>query len=378
MHDSSKKSFARLDPLLPEPLQQLDRTFVRSGRRKLIYFAGCDYFRLASHPEILAAARQALKTHGLGVSASRKTTGNHPLFGQLEAALADFFESPTAVLVSAGYITNLVVAQALNGRFTHVLIDERAHTSLQEAAVLLGLPTLTFRHRTPAHVAQLIDRLTPPAIPLLLTDGMFSHDGSLAPLREYLAILPRKSRILLDEAHAAGVLGEHGRGTLELLRLPPERFVRTMTLSKAFGAYGGAILCGPQIRKLILTRSRMFAGHTPLPLPLAEAALRSVRLLQQEHEMRDRLQANTEFVKSQLRAAGISIPETPGPIISFVPKNAAQAGRLKASLLRGGIYPSLIRYPGGPRQGYFRFMISSEHTRPQLQKLISCLKGVVA
>lgn len=378
MHRGSKKALQKSAPHLPEPLEQVDRTFVRSGGRKLVYFAGCDYFRLSSHPKVLQATRQAVNASGLSVSASRKTTGNHHLFEQLETSLATFFQSPAAVLVSAGYITNLVVAQALHGHFTHVLLDERAHSSLQDASVLLNLPILTFRHRDPAHMDQLIRRLPPNAVPLLLTDGLFSHDGSIAPLREYLKILPHKSLILLDEAHAAGVLGKNGRGTLELLELPAKRFIRTLTLSKAFGAYGGAILCSPQNRKLILTRSRMFAGHTPLPLPLVQAALASIRILQQEPEMRERLLANTEFAKSELMEAGLSLPETAAPIISFVPKSSQQAARFKTSLLQAGIYPSFIQYPGGPKAGYFRFVICSEHTRPQLQRLIRCLKAMFA
>jgi 7-keto-8-aminopelargonate synthetase-like enzyme len=265
----------------------------------------------------------------------------------------------------------------LQGGFTHVLLDERAHPSLQDAASLLGCPVLSFRHRDPVHAAAILRQCGPKSVPLLLTDGMFSHDGSIAPIREYLELLSSKGIILMDEAHAAGILGKNGRGTLEHLGLPPERVIRTLALSKAFGVYGGVILCSEATRELVFTRSRMFTGHTPMPLPLAGAAVSSVLLLQKDPGMRERLARNTEFVKSELREAGLQLPDTPAPIVAYVPKTRGHAEKIKASLLKAGIYPSLIRYPGGPKQGYFRFVVSSEHTALQLTKLVRCLKNSI-
>ncbi|MDB6029893.1 MAG: Aminotransferase class [Verrucomicrobiales bacterium] len=364
--------------LLPLPLRQVDRTYVLSGGRKLIYFAGCDYFRLSSHPAIIRALQKGVKSTGISVSASRKTTGNHPFFDELERALARFFKSPAAVLIGTGYMTNLVVAQALAGRFTHALIDQRAHPSLQDAAAFLGCAVISFRHQDPAHVAQILSRLGRGAVPLLLTDGVFAHDGSIAPIGEYLKTLPAKGIILLDDAHAAGVLGKNGRGTVEQLKLSPERIIRTVTLSKAFGVYGGAILCDESIRELVLTRSRMFTGHTPMPLPLAQAALASVRLLERDHALRQRLVKNTGVVKSELRKAGLQLPETPAPIIGYVPKAGDEVAKLRATLLKAGIHPPLIDYPGGPEHGYFRFVLSSEHTMPQITKLVHSIKSALA
>src|SRR6185503_6182981 len=131
---------------LAEPLQQVERTFVLRQGRKLSYFGGCDYFRLSSHPAVLKALRTGLEQFGLTVAASRKTTGNHSLYEKLESALATFFGVDAAVLVSNGYVANLVATQALEGEFTHALIDERAHGSLLDAAGLLGCPIRRFKH----------------------------------------------------------------------------------------------------------------------------------------------------------------------------------------------------------------------------------------
>src|SRR5689334_19754014 len=119
------------------PLQQIRRTFVRFQNRTLSYFAGCDYFRLSSHPRVIKALNAGLNKYGLNVAASRLTTGNHILYGKLEAAIADFFGAEDALLTSGGYITNLVAAQALAGNFSHALVDERSHPSLGDAARFL-------------------------------------------------------------------------------------------------------------------------------------------------------------------------------------------------------------------------------------------------
>ena len=121
-----------------ETLQQVDRVFVRWRGRRLVYFAGCDYFRLASHPRVLAAVRRGLKEFGLNVAASRKTTGNHALYEELEQAVARFCQAERAVLVDNGYMTNLAVAQAFRGEFTHVLMDARSHTSVRSMAKMSG------------------------------------------------------------------------------------------------------------------------------------------------------------------------------------------------------------------------------------------------
>src|SRR5256714_12347203 len=131
----------------PEPLQQINRTCVRFRNRTLAYFSGCDYFRLSSHPRVIAALQAGLRKYGLNVAASRLTTGNHKLYGELEERLADFFKAETAILVSTGYLANLIVAQALAGNFSHALIGEKAHSSLSDATRLLECPVVQIGHR---------------------------------------------------------------------------------------------------------------------------------------------------------------------------------------------------------------------------------------
>ena len=357
----------------PEPLQQVERTYVLFRGRKLSYFSGCDYFRLSSHSEVQAALITGLKQYGLNVAASRLTSGNHRLYTKLERALARFFGAEDALVVSSGYMTNLVVAQALARNFSHALIDEKSHGSLKDASGFLEIPVVQFRHRDPADLECAVKRCGPECKLILLTDGMFSEDGSVAPLRRYRKILPADALILVDDAHGAGVLGRSGQGSLEHNGVGRRQVIQTITLSKAFGVYGGAILGPASLRKRILTRSRMFASSTPLPLPLANAALRSVQLLTSNKSFRVRLLDNAEYLRNELKAAEVILSEAPGPILALYPKRAKEVPRLRAALLAAGIFPPFIRYPGGPPAGYFRFVISSEHSRQQLKILAKVL-----
>ncbi len=356
-----------------EPLQQIDRTYVRFGRRRLSYFSGCDYFRLASHPQINAALEAGLKQYGLNVAASRMTTGNHALYGLLERRLAEFFSAEDALVLPSGYSCGIVVAQTLTAQFSHALIDEEAHPALWDATRFLDCPLLRFRHRDPEALAHCVRRCGPEAKLILLTDGMFSQTGSVAPLAEYFRVLPTDAMVLVDDAHGAGVVGPTGRGTLEHEGLGRRRCIQTLTLSKAFGVYGGVILGTATLRKSILSRSKRFIASTPLPLPLAAAALEAVKILSKDKSLLKRLRQNTARLREALRVSGRSIPDTPGPIVSVLPDNSKAERRLRTALLESKIYPPFIRYPGGPGGGHFRFALSSEHSREQLEWLAKTL-----
>jgi 7-keto-8-aminopelargonate synthetase-like enzyme len=256
-----------------------------------------------------------------------------------------------------------------------VLIDEKAHPSLADAAQFFDCPILKFKHRDEENLSRVVSRIGKNAKPILLTDGMFSHDGSIAPLDAYLKILPRDSMLLADDAHGAGTLGTTGKGTPELEKISRRRIIQTITLSKAFGVYGGAILGSDLLREKILARSRMFVGSTPLPLPLANAALASIDRLKSRKNFRERLERNVKFVKTELRKSGREIVDSPSPIFPIVPNSSKEADFLKSRCLKRGIFPSFIKYPGGPENGYFRFAISSEHTREQLSALVAAMRA---
>jgi 7-keto-8-aminopelargonate synthetase-like enzyme len=347
----------------PEPLQQVDRTWVIWRSQTLAYFGGCDYFRLATHPKLIAAAQEAIGKYGLDVAASRWTTGNHPLYNELEAALAKFFECESALLVSNGYLSNLAVIQGIRDRISHILIDERAHVSLADAAAAAHVEVIPFAHRNPIDLQRKLPKY---AKALLMSDGVFAHDGSIAPLREYAEVLKRDALLLIDDSHGAGVLGAQGRGTHEHIGLLRDRIIQTTTLSKAFGCFGGVILASKDVSDSIAAQSAVITGSTPFPLSHAAAAIAATGVLSGS-DFRHSLQTN-------LRRLGLS---SPVPIHAVFPENEKQQRQLICALLARGIFPTNIRYQNGPPEGYFRFAISSEHTRAQLEALADALQSAV-
>lgn len=358
-----------------ESLQQIGRNRVRWRGRELLYFSGCDYFRMAESPAVLKAVAEALKKFGLNVAASRVTTGHHKIYELLEEQLAGFFGAEDALLVSTGYLTGIVVAQALAGNFSHALLDERAHPAMADAANHLDCPILKFKHRDAEDFARTIRLCGMGARPIVLTDGMFSHNGSVAPLKAYLKVLPRDGLILVDDAHGAGVLGRNGRGTPEHENISRRQIIQCVTLSKAIGVYGGAILGTRELRERILQRSRAFIGSTPVPLPLASAALASLKIFRlRGAAFRRRLFDNAKYVKDGLGRAGFAISPMPGPIVPIHTQSERESLSLKKHLLAAGIFPPFLKYPGGDANGYFRFVISSEHSRLQLDALVRALQ----
>jgi glycine C-acetyltransferase/8-amino-7-oxononanoate synthase len=356
-----------------EPMTFVGDNSVRYRGRTLLYFSGCDYFRLARSSKLAAAASSSLNQNGLNVAASRATTGNHPIYARLEGELAGFFGAETAVLFPDGYYAPLAAAQALAGEYTHAFLDELAHGALTDAARFLECEIRRFRHRDAKHLKSLLQRAGPQARPLVLTDGMFAHDGSVAPLRDYLKLLPAGGRILVDDAHGAGVLGATGRGTLEGAAVGRRQIIQCATLSKAFGAYGGVVLGSRRLREKILKHSRIFTGTTPLPPPLAGAGIAAVRILRRDKARRRRIFANVVYVRRQLRTAGWPIVDTPGPIIRLPQQPESRVKSMKEKFLAAGIYPPFLKYPGASAGGVFRLVISSEHRREQLDRLLAVL-----
>jgi len=190
---------------------------------------------------------------------------------------------------------------------------------------------------------------------------------------QIVSLLPRGSVVIVDDAHGAGTLGKSGGGTLEVLGIDPRPVIRTISLSKAFGTYGGVILGDANIRRKALTQSPILRGNTPLPLPLANAALQALRVMRGDQSLRERLLTNTQFVRDSLQAFGYVLPSAVTPLITIHPPNRAAAVRLRRRLLKENIFPSEVLYGGA--KPYFRFAISSEHSASQLMALVRSLKS---
>ncbi|MDX1951383.1 MAG: pyridoxal phosphate-dependent aminotransferase family protein [Verrucomicrobiota bacterium] len=366
--------------LLPEAIELAGvnhvKVRIKSGPRKLLYFGGCDYFRLA-RSGIMGRALIRAAASQMSVSASRMTTGNHPLYTEVEQKMARFFAAEFALIVSNGYLTNLIAAQGMAGDFGQVWIDARAHASLQDAALHLKAgKILKFEHRSSSGVAKLYRKLPSGSRAILLTDGMFPVDGAVAPLAEYVKVTAsERVWLMIDDAHAAGVLGENGRGTIEHWGIKRERVIQTVTLGKAFGAFGGAIIGGKEFCRKVVVKSRAFTGSTPPPLPFMAVAKKSISILAHPR-LRNALHNRCDHLASELEKGGFKWERNPGPILFIPMKDEQSASRMRGRLLKAGIYPSLLRYPGGGSEIYFRFVISSSHTPGQLSTLAHAVCSV--
>lgn len=358
---------------LPAPLVPMGRTRVQWQGRCLTYFGGCDYFRLASRPATLRAAQQAARRYGLSFSASRMTTGNSPLLVELETALAEFLEAPKALVTSTGSSANACLGEALGGEFTHALIDERSHPSIRLAVSSLGARVLVFPHRDPESVRARLTRLPHGSRVILATDGVFPLDGAIAPLARYRALLPPSAWLWVDDCHGIGTVGTHGAGSTQLEGISHRNLVRTATLSKALGSFGGIILGNSTRVDQVLARSATFASGTPPPPPSIAAALENLRHLSAQPALRARLESRVAETRAALRRAGVDLIDSPAPILGIVPTSNAQQRRILRRLLSEQIHPPFIRYPGGPRNGLFRFALSSEHSQAQVRALVRAL-----
>ena len=363
----------------PPVLRPIDATHVEVRGRRLLAFVGSDYLRMSWHPAVRRGGEVGIRQYGTGACASRMTTGNLPIYGELETALKRYFSVGSATLTSAGYTAPMVAVQALAAEHDQVLVDAKAHGCLVDAALVSGLPTSRFEHSSAVDLERELDRLARGQRALVLVNGLDPVDGTVGPLEAFKALVGQRGTLLVDDAHGVGVLGSRGRGCLEWAGLGFGGVVVTLTLSKTFGSYGGVVLGEPELRERILTRSRIFTGNTPPAPASVSASLASVSVLQREGErLRARLRENLERFPARIRGLGAGGDPGPGPMFAVKPASDRDAERLRLRLLRAGIYPSLIRYPNGPSAQFFRFAISSAHTGEQVARLAEAIEGWLA
>jgi 8-amino-7-oxononanoate synthase len=358
------------------PIQRLSPTTVELGGRTLIAFAGCDYLGLAHHPDVIRALTDTARRCGISTAASRQTTGNTPFHEQLEADLARFLGLPAAILLIDGYTANLAALQAIAAERATAIIDARAHQSLFDAAHAAGMRTVAYSHADAAPASSAL-RSHRPGSAVVLTDGIFAADGALAPVAGLAAAAQATDAILpLDDCHGLGTLGPDGRGTAAHAGISSDtsgQFIITGTLAKALGCYGGFV-AGPEwVCELIRRRSSVYQTTTPTPPALAAAARESLAILSREPDRLARLQHNAQHLSAGLRAAGVSLIDTPAPIFAFTLRPPELMAALHDALLEAGFLAPLLSYPQGPADRYFRLTVTSEHTQEQIDDLLASL-----
>lgn len=344
--------------------------------REYDYFAGTGYLGLQTHPAVIQAAVDAVQRYGVSTATSRGSYGEHPIYTELEDQASRYFDAEHVLYFPSGYQGISILTQAAHTRFEHLFIDADAHFSLWDAAQATNLPVTPFHHLRPESLeAALRSELLPRERPLVLSDGVFPISGEIAPLPAYLALVkPYTGQVYLDDAHAVGVLGEHGRGTPEYYQINDEDCRTSGTLAKALGGYGGIIWGSRHWIDQIEQNSRILVGASPPPLPVAAASARALEIARTTPQLRQQLWANVSQARQGLRQLGWDLPDTPVPILCLPAQGDLNLGKLRAGLFAQGIAIALIRsYTSTPPGGALRIAIFATHTPQQIDRLLEAM-----
>ena len=343
--------------------------------REIILLSSNDYLGLATHPEVVRAAKEATEQYGVGSGASRLVSGTLPPHTLLETSLATFKGTEAALLFGAGYLANIGVIPNLLGQGGLILADRLCHASLVDGCRLSRADFRVFRHRDCAHLESLLRRRSTNRPTLIITEGLFSMDGDLAPLSDLVSLAERYEAMLyVDDAHGTGIMGPTGRGTIEQCGLEQRVPFHMGTLSKALGSHGAYIVGSNDLIQYLVNVTRPFIFTTALPPAIAAAAAAAIAVVQREPERRTRLWSNRQRLFDGMQRLGFRMTQTVSPILPILVGDAATASALAERLLSRGIYASAIRPPTVPDgTSRIRFTVSSEHTTEQLDEALHAL-----
>ncbi len=348
--------------------------------RPTLMFGSNNYFGLAFHPEVLAAARDAVDRYGSGTTGSRAANGTLVIHAALERELAAFFGKQGALIFTTGYQANLSMIAGLAGPDDVLLVDADSHASIYDAARLSGAPTLVFRHNSPESLARRLGRLPRGRRNrLVVVEGLYSMRGDVAPLKEILAVCREAGAYLLvDEAHSFGIYGARGVGLAEEHGVLAECDFIVGTFSKALGGVGGFCVSDhPELESLrFLARSYVFtASGSPATIAGVRAAL---GLIAANPGLRDRLWENTRRLRAGLAAAGCPIGAGDSPIVPILTGGEAATIRLWQRLLEAGVYVNIVVPPACREDAcLLRASCSAAHAPEQIDAAVAAIARVL-
>jgi 8-amino-7-oxononanoate synthase len=337
--------------------------------REVLLLASNSYLGLSGDPRLLAAGRAALERYGAGAGGSRLTSGGYDVHQALEAEVAALKGKGSAVLFGTGYLANLGVITALAGKGWAVFTDRLNHASIIDGCRLSGAELVPYRHADPEDLdrkaARFADR---PG--LLVTDGVFSMDGDVAPLAALAEVARRRGLLtVLDDAHGSGVLGPGGAGSAAAAGVTGGWDVVVCTFGKAYASQGAAACAEPLAVEWLRNRARPFIFSTALPPHDAAMALEAVRLSRAEEGRRERLRALSRRLRARLRAGGLEVPEGETPIVPVLVGEAEPAMRVSRRLWEEGIHAPGIRPPTvKPGTSRLRLSLMATHGEEELDQ----------
>ena len=373
----------RLDDLARRSLLRRLRTIesasdaeVTLDGRPVILMASNNYLGLAAHPAVKRAAIEATERFGVGAGAARLVSGSLPPHEELESELAKFKGTEAALTFGSGYLANLGVIPALIGTDGRIFADRLCHASLIDGCRLSGASLRVYRHNDMAHLKSLLAKGPAKRDTLIVTDGVFSMDGDLAPLPDLVELAGRYgARLFVDDAHGTGVMGAHGRGTIEHFGLEDRVPFHMGTLGKALGT-SGAYVAGPAaVITYLVNTARTFLFATAPPPATAAATVAALQIVRTDPSRRARLWENRQYLWSGLTRLGFRLTDSASPILPIVVGDAPKTVAMADRLLELGVYAPAIRPPTVPREtSRIRATVTSEHSRTQLDQALAAFE----
>jgi 8-amino-7-oxononanoate synthase len=353
--------------------QTLDAVAVERDGQRLINFCSNDYLGLTHHPEVIEASRQAVLEHGAGSGASRLVTGGHPLLFELEQRLAAFKGTEDCIIFGSGYLANLAITPALLGSTDLVLIDEYAHACLHSGAQLSRARVEMFRHNDMDDLAaKLKATRSDVRNAMILTDGVFSMDGDIAPLPALIELADQYDTwLLVDDAHGIGTVAG-GRGAAHVFTPVAKAPLQMGTLSKALGSYGGYLAASHHVCELLRTRARPLVFTTAPPPAAIAAALKALDLIEQQPELCER-----PLALARRFCGAVGLPEPVSPIVPVILGDERRALEASEHLRKAGLLVAAIRPPTVPKgTARLRVTFSAAHSETDVDRLAKAVQDI--
>ncbi len=352
--------------------------------KKVINIASNNYLGLTTHPKLRNAAIEAVRKYGVGSAAARTLVGTMAVHVELEEKIARFKDVEASVLFQSGFAANANTVSALLGKDDFIVSDELNHASIIDGARLSGAKILIYRHKDVAHAAEQLNTIADqPGRKLVITDGVFSMDGDIAPLPELCDIAEKFGAIMMvDDAHGCGVLGSRGRGAIDHFGVHGRVDIEVGTLSKAIGAVGGYVCGTRKLIEFLYHRGRPILFSTSHPPAIAATCIAAFDVLEQEPERVEKLWENTRYFKKELSTLGFDVggrttPKSETPITPIITSEGRLAMEFSRELFKEGVLATGIAYPTVPEgKARIRTIMSAAHTRQELDRALEVLSSV--
>lgn len=348
--------------------------------KEVLNFCANNYLGLADSPALIQAAKDAMDSHGYGMSSVRFICGTQDLHKQLEKAIADYFGTEDTILYAACFDANGGVFEPLLNEQDAIISDALNHASIIDGVRLCKAQRYRYANADMEDLENQLKKAQAQRFRLIVTDGVFSMDGNVAPMDKIYELAQKyNAMVMVDESHSAGVVGKTGRGVTEQYDLRGKIEIITGTLGKAFGgAVGGFTTGKKEIIAMLRQRSRPYLFSNSIPPMVAAAAIKMFDVITSSNELQDRLHANTDYFVSKMTEAGFDIKPTQSAICAVMLYDAKLAQEVAAKLLDEGIYVTGFFYPVVPQgQARIRVQVSAAHTREQLDKCIAAFRKVL-